>query len=166
MKKLISLFLPVILFSTILFANEKLYSFIGVQASPSIFNSSIAPNISLKYGKQSKDMRTALAIGYGQNGKNSYQTLLIQVDTGILTQKFKDIAFKPYIGGSFGLIQHKNKKLIGYNDKGLAYGLNMGLSYVFNNNVDFDLGYRFLRATKMKELNTINDLSLSLHYFY
>jgi len=166
MKKTILLFVSVILFSTMLFANEKLYSFIGVQASPSIFNNTIAPSLAMKYGKQSKDMRTSIALGYGQNGDNAYQTLIVQMDTGVLTQKFKDIAFKPYIGGSFGVIQHKNKKLMEGNDKGFLYGFNMGLSYVVNNNMDFDLGYRFLKTTKMKELNNVNDLSLSMHYFY
>jgi len=166
MKKIILLFLPLILFLTPLFANEKLYSFIGIQASPSLFDDTIAPSIALKYGKQSKDIRTSIAVGYGKNGKNSYQTLIMQIDTGILRQKFKDIAFKPYIGASLGVIQHTNKQLINYDDKGFIYGLNTGLSYVVNNNMDFDLGYRFMRTSKLKELKRINDLSLSMHYFY
>jgi len=166
MKKFILLFIPLILFSTTLFANEKLYSFIGIQASPSLFDKTIAPNIALKYGKQSKDIRTSIAVGYGKSGKNSYQTLIMQIDTGILTQKFKDIAFKPYLGASVGVIQHTNRQLINYDDKGFIYGINTGLSYVFNNNVDFDLGYRFMKTSKLKELKSINDLSLSMHYFY
>ena len=52
------------------------------------------------------------------------------------------------------------------NDKGFVYGVNAGLSYIVNNNIDFDLGYKFLKTSKMKELDKINDLSLSLHYFY
>lgn len=166
MKKFILLFLPIILFSTSLFANEKLYSFIGMQASPSLFNDTIAPSIAIKYGKQSKEIRTSVAYGYGKNGNNAYQTLIMQIDTGILTQKFKDIAFKPYVGLSIGVIQHKNKELIAYDDKGFLYGVNTGLSYVVNNNIDFDLGYRFMKTSKLKEIETINDLSFSMHYFY
>ena len=86
MKKIISLFLSIILFLTTLSANEKLYSFIGIQASPSLFDKTIAPNIAIKYGKQSKDIRTTIALGYGKNGNNSYQTLIMQIDTGILTK--------------------------------------------------------------------------------
>jgi len=166
MKKIILLFISIILLSTNLFSNEKLYSFIGVQASPSIFNNTIAPSIALKYGKQSKDTRTSIAYGYGKNSDNSYQTLIMQIDTAILTQTFKDIAFKPYFGASFGVMQHKNKKLISYTDKGFIYGVNTGLSYVVNNNVDIDLGYRFMKTSKLKEIETINDVSFSMHYFY
>jgi opacity protein-like surface antigen len=90
----------------------------------------------------------------------------MQVDSAILIQTFKDIAFKPYLGASFGVIQQKNMELLGYDDKGFVYGINTGLSYIVNNNIDFDLGYRFLKTSKMKELDKINDISLSLHYFY
>ena len=166
MKKFILLFLSIILFSTSLFANEKLYSFIGVQASSSKFDKISTPTIGLKYGKQSKDIRTAIAYSYSSKSSNSFQSLIMQVDSGILTQTFKDIAFKPYLGLSFGVIQHSNMELLGYDDKGLVYGLNSGFSYIVNNNIDFDLGYRFLKTSKMKKLDKINDLSVSLHYFY
>ena len=166
MKKTILLFLPIILLSSSLFGNEKLYSFIGVQTSISKFDKVTAPTIGIKYGKQSKDIRTALSLKHGQNGDNSFDSLILEIDTGILTQKFKSIPFKPYIGGSFGVMQHKNSKLISYADKGYVYGINTGVSYVFNNNVDFDLAYRFLKTAKMKEVDSINDLSFSMHYFY
>jgi len=166
MKKFILLFLSIILFSTSLFANEKLYSFIGIQASASNFDKVSTPSIGLKYGKQSKDMRTSIAYTYADKFSDTFQSLIMQVDSAILTQTFKDIAFKPYLGASFGLIQHKNRELLGYDDKGFVYGINAGLSYIVNNNIDFDLGYKFLKTSKMKELDKINDLSLSLHYFY
>jgi len=165
MKKFILLFLSII-FSSSLFANEQLYSFIGIQTSASKFDNSYTPTIAIKYGKQSKDIRTSIAYSYANKSSNTFQSLIMQVDSGILNQTFKDIAFKPYLGASFGVIQQKNKKLLGYNDKGFVYGINTGFSYVINNDMDFDLGYRFLKTSKMKELEQINDLSLSLHYFY
>jgi hypothetical protein len=166
MKKLILLFLSILFFSTSLYANEKLYSFIGIQASVSKFDKLSTPTIGLKYGKQSKDMRTAITYSYGNKSNNTFQSLIMQVDSAILTQTFKDIAFKPYLGASFGIMQHKNQKLLGYDDKGFVYGINTGLSYIVNNNVDFDLGYRFLKTSKMKEIDTINDISFAMHYFY
>ena len=105
-------------------------------------------------------------VDYANKSSNSFQSLIMQVDSAILTQTFKDIAFKPYLGLSFGVIQQSNKELLGYNDKGFVYGVNMGLSYIVNDNIDFDLGYRFLKTSKMKELDKINNLSFSLHYFY
>ena len=166
MKKFILLFLSIILFSTSLFANEKIYSFIGIQTSASNFDNVSTPSIGLKYGKQSKEMRTSITYNYADKSSNTFQSLIMQVDSAILTQTFKDIAFKPYLGASFGVIQHKNSEQLGYDDKGFVYGINAGLSYVLNNNIDFDLGYKFLKTSKMKELDEINDLSLSLHYFY
>jgi len=166
MTKFILIFLSVILFSTSLFANEQLYSFIGIQTSVSKFDKLYTPTIGIKYGKQSKDIRTSIAYSYANKSSNTFQSLIMQVDSGILNQTFKDIAFKPYLGASFGVIEQKNKKLIGYNDRGFVYGINSGFSYVINNDMDFDLGYRFLKTSKMKKLGHINELSLSLHYFY
>jgi len=166
MKKLILLFLSILLFSTSLYANEKLYSFIGVQASVSKFDKLSTPTFGLKYGKQSKDMRTAIAYRYGNKSNNTFQSLIMQIDSAILTQTFKDIAFKPYLGVSLGVMQHKNMELLGYDDKGFVYGVNTGLSYIVNNNIDLDLGYRFLKTSKMKEIDSINDISFAMHYFY
>ena len=166
MKKIILLFLPILLFSTTLYSSDKLYSFIGVQTSVSQFNSESIPTIGLKYGKQSKDMRTAITYEYGKKSDDAFQSLIMQIDSAILGQTFKDIAFKPYLGLSFGLIEHRNSDLLGYDDKGFVYGLNTGLSYIVNNNIDLDLGYRFLKTSKMKELDTINDINFALHYFY
>jgi opacity protein-like surface antigen len=166
MKTFILLFLSTILFSTSLFANEKLYSFIGIQASASNFDKVSTPSIGLKYGKQSKEMRTSITYNYANKSSDTFQSLIMQVDSAILTQTFKEIDFKPYLGASFGVIQQKNRELLSYDDKGFVYGINAGLSYIVNNNIDFDLGYRFLKTSKMKELDKINDLSLSLHYFY
>jgi opacity protein-like surface antigen len=166
MKKTILLFLPLLLFSTVLYSNDKLYSFIGVQSSVSQFDNFSTPTIGLKYGKQSKDMRTSIGYRYGNTSNNTFQSLIMQIDSAILGQTFKDIVFKPYVGASFGLMQHKNIKLLGYDDKGFVYGINTGLSYIVNNNIDLDLGYRFLKTSKMKNIDTINDISFAMHYFY
>jgi opacity protein-like surface antigen len=166
MKKIILLFLSILLFSTTLYSKEKLYSFIGIQTSVAKFDSVSAPTIGLKYGKQSKDMRTSISYQYGGKSNDTFQSLIMQVDSGILTQTFKDIPFKPYLGASFGVIKHKNNKLLTYEDKGFVYGVNTGLSYILNNNIDLDLGYRFLRTSKMREIETINDISFAMHYFY
>jgi len=166
MKKIILIFLSTLLFSNILYANEKLYSFIGVQTAISQFDSHTVPSIGLKYGKQSKDIRTAITYNYGSKSDNTFQSLIMQIDTGILIKKFKDKPFKPYIGTSFGVIQQKNSKILKYEDKGFVYGINTGLSYILNNNLDLDLGYRFLKTSKMKSLETINDINFAFHYFY
>jgi len=166
MKKFILLFLPIVLLSSSLLAQEKLYSFIGVQTGVSKFDKVSTPTIGLKYGKQSKDIRTSISYNYGKNSDDTFQTLLMQIDTGIMTNQFKKSPLKPYVGATLGLIQHKNNNLISYTDKGYLLGLNTGVTYIFNNNIDFDLGYRFLKTSKMKEVDNINDFTFSMNYFY
>lgn len=158
MKKNI-LILFTLLYSNLLFGKEDIYSFIGIQTSVSKFDKITAPTIGISYGEQSKDKRTTISYNYSNRDSNSFQTLLMQIDSSIFTKDFKNIPFKPYLGVAFGLMQNNR-------DRGYLYGIDTGLSYVFNDSIDFDLGYKFLKTAKMKDLDNINDLSLTMHYFY
>ncbi len=159
MKKFNLILLSTIIFSTSLLATEKVYSFIGIQASATKANKLSTPTIGLSYGEQTKDMRTSISYNYGNKSSDTFQSLMMQIDSAILTQTFRDIPFKPYLGASFGVMKHNS-------DKGYLYGVDTGLSYVLNNSIDFDLGYKFLRTSKMKDLDTIHDLEFTMHYFY
>ena len=159
MKKFNLILLSTIIFSTSLFAKEEVYSFIGIQASATKFDKISAPTIGLSYGEQTKAMRTSISYNYANKSSDTFQSLMMQIDSAILIQTFRDIPFKPYLGASFGLMKHNS-------DKGYLYGVDTGLSYIFNKSVDFDLGYKFLKTSKMKDLDTIHDLTFTLHYFY
>ena len=161
--KTINIFLFSIFFLTnIIQANEKLYSFIGVQTSATNYDGKNTPTLGLRYGKQSQNFRTLFSYNYGKHSKDSYHTLLIEMDRGIFKEAFSESLFKPYIGGALGIIQHSNRK----DDRGYLYGVNTGLTYLYNEDVDFDINYRFLKSTKLKDLDTINELTFAMHYFY
>jgi len=166
MKKTILLFLSILLFSNFLYSSEKLYSFVGVQSSISKFDNSYSPTLDLKYGKQSKNIRSTIIYSYGQSHNSDFQSLILQIDSAILASRFTDIAYKPYLGLSLGGIQQNNSKLLSQHDRGLAYGINGGLSYVLNTNTDLNLEYRFLKTSNMEFLNQVNNISISMHYFY
>jgi opacity protein-like surface antigen len=165
MKTINKLYISLILLSTSLTAADKSYSFLGIQAGNSFVGSSSVPTIGLKYGVQTRKYRTSLSYNYGEKSNTNYQTLIAQVDTGILTNTFKNSSFKPYAGLSFGAMQEKNK-LSSVTDKGYVYGINTGLAYIFNDSLDFDLGYKYLQTSKLKNIDALSDLSLSMHYFY
>jgi len=165
MKTITNLYISLIFIATSLSASDKSYSFLGIQTGNAFVEGKSTPTIGLKYGLQTKKYRTSLNYNYGRNSHHSYETLLAQVDTGIFINNFKNSLFKPYAGFSFGVMQERNRvsSLI---DKGYIYGINTGIAYIFNDDLDFDLGFKYLRTSKVKKIDSISDLSLSMHYFY
>jgi len=166
MKTFNKLFLPLLLLSSVLNADDKIYSFIGIQTSATKFENVSAPTFGIKYGKQSNNLRTSISYNYGEKGSNYYQTAMMQIDAGILTRTFKDIAFKPYVGASIGIIQQNDDSLIPSRDRGYVYGANTGFTYILSDAIDLDLGYRFLKTLDLENLDEIQDVTFSMHYFY
>ncbi|HHB94471.1 MAG TPA: hypothetical protein ENK88_04930 [Campylobacterales bacterium] len=144
-------------------ASDKFYTFIGVQTAYTQYDNIDAPTIGFKYGKQTSQWRTALSYNYAINSDDTFHSLIIQVDRGILTDLFEDVPFKPYIGFSLGAMQYKNDLMT---EKGYLYGGNFGFNYVLNNEMDIDLGYRYMTTSKLKEINNRGDFALSLHYYF
>ena len=166
MKTINKLYISLILLSTSLSATDKSYSFLGIQAGNSFVEGKSVPTVGFKYGVQTRKYRTSLSYNYGEKSNSSYQTLIAQIDTGILSQTFKNSSFKPYAGFSFGAMQEKNALNSVTTDRGYVYGFNTGLAYIFNDSLDFDLGYRYLQTSKLESIDSLSDLTLSMHYFY
>jgi len=166
MKNFNKLYISLILLSSSLLAVDKSYSFLGIQAGSSFSQSNTTPTVGLKYGIQTKKYRTSLIYSHGKKSKSTYDTFIVQMDTGILSNTFKNSAFKPYAGFSFGAMQEKNVLNALTKDSGYVYGINTGLAYIFNDAIDFDLGYRFLKTSKLESIDSLSDLTLSMHYFY
>ncbi len=163
--KTFNIFLSLTLLSISLLATDKSYSFLGIQAGNSFVNGVNSPNIGLKYGSQSGKYRTAFFYSYGDSSKRNLQMLLSQVDVGIFKNSFKNSPVKPYIGLTFGVMQEEDKQS-SIRDRGYLYGVDTGLAYIFNDALDFDLNYRYLSTSKINNIDSISDLTLSMHYFY
>jgi opacity protein-like surface antigen len=87
----------------------------------------------------------------------------MQVDAGVLSELFREIPIKPYLGFSIGVMENKNSD---FTDRGLLYGINTGINYVVNNSIDIDFGYRYMSADKFKYIDNRGDFTLSLHYYF
>ncbi len=142
---------------------EKLYTFIGVQNGYSKYENIDASTIGFTYGKQNPDWRTSINYNYAYSNNHTYNSLIFQVDKGILIELFEDSLFKPYVGVAFGVMEHRKG---GLHDRGYLVGGSMGINYVFNKSIDIDLGYRLMSADKLKDFNVRGDLMLSLHYYF
>ena len=153
--------LSTILLTSLSFA-EKSYSFFGAQTSFINYDSISSPSLGFKYGVQRAMWRTSINLDYASIGSNTLSSLMLQVDKGVLKNITENSAFKPHVGFSLGVLQHKNS----VTDKGYGIGLNTGITYLLNDAIDLDLSYRFLSTSKMNDISSLNSLSLSLHYFY
>lgn len=158
MHKLIISTLLLITFSSA----ETSYSFLGAQTSYVNYENVSAPSIGLKYGVQRGMWRSSFNLDYSEANNNQLNSLILQVDKGVLQQSSKNSLFKPHVGFSLGILQHDKSQT----DKGYAYGVNTGVTYLLNNAIDLDLSYRYLTTEKMNSMNSLHSLNLSLHYFY
>ena len=164
MKRINKLYLTLLLSLTPLIAKDKSYSFIGIETGISEINNNTTPSLGIKYGVQQGNARTSFTYSYNKNNNDKFQMLLLQIDMGIFNHAFRDSAIKPYLGTTFGLLQANSNGLA--RDRGYVYGLNTGLTYILNNDFDLDVGYRYLKTSKLKNIDEINNLNLSMHYFY
>ena len=164
MKRINKLYLTLLLCFTPLVAKDKSYSFIGLQTGVSKISKNETPSLGVKYGIQQGNSRTSFIYNYDKNGNDRFQMLLLQIDMGIFNNAFRDSALKPYLGATFGVLQANSNQVA--QDRGYVYGLNTGLAYILNSDFDLDLGYRYLRTSKLKNIDEINNLNLSMHYFY
>ena len=165
MKTINKLFLPLLLTCTTLSAIDKSYSFIGIQTDYSKIHKNNVQSFGLKYGQQINNYRTSLSYAYATQHDFSYQNLMLQIDTGIFKRAFKELPFKPYVGISLGVMEEKDKTL-SKKDRGYLYGVNTGIAFIANDSLDFDLGYRYLKTHKLENIDEINNINLSMHYFY
>ena len=164
MTKFYKLFLPLCLLATPILATDTSYSFIGIQTGISKFENRDTPSFGVKYGVQQENSRSSIIYSYDKNGDDKFQMLLLQIDMGIFNNTFENSLLKPYLGTSFGVLQANSNHLA--RDRGYVYGLNTGLAYILNDDFDLDLGYRYLKTSKLKNIDNINNLNLSMHYFY
>jgi len=165
MKTINKLFLPLLLTCTTLSAVDKSYSFIGIQTDYSKIHQNNVQSFGLKYGQQHQNYRTSLSYNHASKHDFTYKTIMLQMDTGVFKKAFKKLPFKPYVGFSLGVMEEKDKAL-SQKDRGYLYGVNTGIAFIANDSLDFDLGYRYLKTHKLENIDEINNINLSLHYFY
>ena len=113
-------------------------------------------------GGQEGQWRATLAYEYYDNGdEQNYDLFLAQVDYLFLPNPGR--YFQPYIGVDLGYL---NYETVGAKDSGgLAYGAAAGINIPVNDNIDIDVGLRYLFATQ-DEVDHIGSISIGINYFY
>jgi opacity protein-like surface antigen len=163
MYKIITLsLLTLSLSSALLKADNNIYSFVGAQTSLSSYENVTAPSFGIKFGKQLDTWRTAISLNYENADGNSLGSFLLQSDKGVLGNLFKKSKFQPYVGFTLGILQHKAEQ----SNQGYGFGINGGVTYILNHDFDLDLGYRVMTTSQLDNVDNIQNLTLSLHYFY
>jgi len=174
-KKFNKIILSLFIMSSIGYTNNdgitEMYDFIGIQTGISSVNAGsksgsdiTTPTIGIKYGQQTAEWRTAVYYNYSKHSKEKFHSIIAQIDHGILMEAFTGFSIKPYVGFSIGMMQHKCESS---SNSDFIYGLNTGLNYVLNNSIDLDLSFQHIwTGSKLENLDGMNNLSLSLHYYF
>jgi hypothetical protein len=157
MKRFFKIYLILIALMSGSYANDKLYQFMGINSSIDMIDGKTNLSFGAKYGQQNGLWRTSLNL----NASADYQAFIVQSDKAIFKEAFKTYQLKPYMGFAFGYMGSSLKGV----ESGLLYGGNLGVNYVFNDRYDIDFGYRYL-VTNGENSAGLNNLILSLHYFY
>ena len=159
-KLIISTFSMFLLNTLSLHANSKSYSFVGVDTTLSHYNDGFTPSLGIKYGKQVDMLRTTIGFTHAQKSGDTLQTFMLEVDKGLSNAFFQQAKLHPYVGFNYGFVRHDSS------DKGYSYGLSGGITYILNHSMDLNLGLQMLKVSKVKDFNDLNNINLSLHYFY
>jgi len=143
------------------FAETK-YPFWGVVGYSNNINDESGAVVGLRYGQQSKSWRTSFTL---ESSYQDYQLFSVQIDRTLL---YSVTTSKLRIYGGLiasAITQEKND---GSGDKniGYGYGLGAGLMFYLSDNIDLDLGYRYMRVTDLDNIDEISSFGFAMHYFF
>jgi opacity protein-like surface antigen len=166
MKRITLLFL---LTCSLLFS-EKMeeYPFLGITISTqttdivdvSDIDSQTETSIGIRYGRQTIDWRTMFTFEYVSD---IYRSFSVEIDKILMDDMFGFPEVRPYAGAVAGAVTY-----LGGDDEASTYfyGVNAGFIIYATDNIDADLSYHYYRVSDFEELNNLQGVSLSLHYFY
>ncbi len=192
MTRLIVLF--ALLFTTLV-AKQETFPFIGVSISTQtvdLENRANRPNIdedasfSLRYGKQTTDLRTIFAI----NGNGTFQTFSVEVDKILMDDMFGYPQVRPYIGGVIGYMHYDGDTIPRKSDDnstddtesedeiidldapflesndGYFYGANLGFIIYAGDNLDLDISYHYYKVEEIEPIDSMQGFTFGINYFY
>jgi hypothetical protein len=155
-----------LLFCSFLSAQEsESFAFLGLGISAQSVdiqdNDQKETSLFLRYGKQTLDWRTLFT--YDFKGSD-YQQFSVEVDKILLDKLFGTPKVRPYLGLSVGILKYKDDTLA--DTDGYYYGGNTGFIFYLTDSIDLDLNYHYNIIQEIETVDSVNGISLSLHYFY
>ncbi len=147
---------------------EEVFSYIGVNTSYKDIQpvSEYQPDktshviFGLTLGMQALKWRTDVNLEHG----NNYTTFNLNADYIILDSMFGTPKIRPYVGLNVGYLSLQDDKLT--DTDGIFFGANAGFILYANDVVDIDIGYRYDKVSGFDGLDTIQGVTLAVHYFY
>ena len=144
------------------------YGFVGIEGG--YLNSLETENkgfFGLRGGVQNSVWRTMFTY---ESNFESYQAFLIEADRTVVAGLMGGKG-RIYLGVSGGWIEFYGDKLqdglmVDFKDYGYAYGGNVGLMFYLTDQIDMDIGYRYLFTNDSCTYDAIYGFSVSLHYFF
>ncbi len=167
---MLKIILPVLLLTG--YANAKMtenFPFIGISVTSEEIdiqsdNGIRKTGIELRYGQQSQEWRTTFSVGYHPNAYNSFA---VEADKILMDNMFGTAKIRPYLGASVGYMRVDDTLLSASNEtNGFFYGGNFGFILYASDSMDVDIGYHYYKTTGFDEINKLQGIALSLHYFY
>ncbi|MCF6207347.1 MAG: hypothetical protein L3J47_10720 [Sulfurovum sp.] len=144
---------------------EEQFPFIGAsishhEASLTGIDDTTHTTAAFHVGKQSLHWRTTFLFEYG----NNYGSAGLNVDYIPLDDLFGTPKLRPYLGVNVNYLHYQNENIDDSN--GYSYGGQAGFIIYATDTVDIDIGYHYNLVQKIKDLDHIQGITLSLHYFY
>jgi len=158
--KLKYILLVVFMFSSLSFGETK-YPFWGIIGYSSDVNGKQGGVVGLRYGQQSKDWRTSFTLETRYNG---YQLFTAQVDRTLL-YSLATPKLRLYAGLIAGAVAQEDEAG-GDDNLGYSYGVSAGFMFYLSDNIDLDLGYRYMKVTELDNIDDISSASFAIHYFF
>jgi opacity protein-like surface antigen len=139
------------------------YQFIGTTLSvkKSKFESAgtkTDATLGLRYGLQDTQWRAMVTLEKDYRG---FKAATLETDVLFNTLDIETLKVKPYIGASVGYYDHKEN-----DNKHAIFGLHSGFIINVSDSIDFDFGISHKRKRDTDNLKRLNELTLSIHYFF
>ncbi len=158
----------IFLYQTMLMADVEEFPFIGLTTSiNSIDTKNNLVNVNKKdttfglcYGKQTLEFRTMFTF----NANKDYKSFDVEVDKILLDSMFGTPKIRPYLGTTLGYIKYDSNQNI--DSEGYYYGLNSGFIIYSTDNIDIDLSYHYYKTKDIQSANTIQGITMGVHFFY
>ncbi len=152
--------------SDIVISDTEQYGFGGITIGSLDLYDQVAV-AGIRFGMQNPTWRTMFTF---ESDMDSYRAFLIEADRTIVAGLLEGKG-RIYLGVSGGWLEFYGEKMIAgqvldFEDYGYAYGGNIGFMYYLSDRVDMSIDYRYLLTSSSCTYDSIQGLSISLHYFF
>jgi len=159
-KGLLSLLCATALCLTPMVAEDEIeqYAFVGIVAAN---GENIEENafMGVRVGAQNNLWRTMLTY---EDNADEMQLLFLEVDRTVMGG-MADGRLRFYMGILGGLVRDN---LDPVKIDGLGYGASVGLMFYLSDQIDVDVGYRYLKVDDLLAIDHYQGVTVSMHYFF